>query len=72
MIQSFIPFNLRMLLSKTYLISILLYGCELFAGMDNVSKNKLKITDNNIARYIFGYSRYSSISHDYIPSADDH
>ena len=63
MTQSFTPFNIRMLLAKTYLIPTLLYGCELFAAMDSVSKNKFKVTYNNIARYIFGRSNCSSISH---------
>ena len=62
-IQYFTPFNVRMLLAKTYQIPTLLYGYELFVGLNSVSRNKLNVTYNNIARYIFGRSRFSSTSH---------
>lgn len=58
----FIPLNIRMLLAKTYLIPTLLYGCELFANNDSSLQRKLNVTFNNIARYIYGRSRYDSIS----------
>ena len=51
-----------MLLAKTYLIPTLLYGCELFSSCDSVSRNKLKVTYNSIARYIYSRTRYSRIS----------
>ena len=60
--QSFTSFNISMLLAKTYLIQTLLYGCELFADIDSVSRNKHNLTYNNIARYILGRIS-SSISH---------
>ena len=53
MTQSFTPFNIRILLKKTYLNPTLLYGCELFAGMVSVSKNKFNVTYNNTARYTY-------------------
>ena len=61
--QSFTPYNIRLLLATTYLIPSLLYCCELFTGADSVSKSKRNVTYNNIARYIYGRSVYSNISH---------
>ena len=46
------------MLSQLYYI----YACELFANCDSVSKNKLNVLYNNIARYIFNRKRFSSIS----------
>lgn len=56
------PIKIRILLSKTYLIPILLYGCELFANCDAKSKAKLNRTFNNIVRYVFGLHKYDRIS----------
>lgn len=61
--QYFTPLNTRILLAKTYLIPTLLYGCELYAGLDSLSNQKLNTTYNNIARYIYGCNRYDRISH---------
>lgn len=62
MTQYYTPFEIRMLLAKTYLIPTLMYGCELFASCDSASKKKLNVTFNNIARYVFGLTRFSRIS----------
>lgn len=56
------PINLRILLAKTYLIPILLYGCELFGNCDRNSKDKLNMVFKNIIRYVFGLKRYSHTS----------
>ena len=48
-----IPFGIRMLLAKTYLIPVLLYGCEIYANCDANDLRKLKASYNNIARYVF-------------------
>lgn len=61
--QHYTPLNIRMLLAKTYLLPTLTYGCELFVGLDCISMQKFLVTLNNIARYIYGCSRYSRISH---------
>ena len=63
MTQYFTPIPIRMLLAKTYLLPTLIYGCELFASCDAVSRRRLNVTFNNIARYVFGIKRNSSISH---------
>ena len=47
----FIPLNMRILIAKTYLISCLMYGCELFGNCDSSSKRKLNVPFNNIVRY---------------------
>jgi len=60
--QSFTPQHIRLLLAKTYLIPVLLYGCELFANMDSTHKQKMNVLYNNIARYIFDRKRFDSIS----------
>lgn len=62
MTQYYTPLNIRMLLAKTYLLPSLMYGCELFANSDSVSKKKLNVTFNNIARYVFGLKRFARIS----------
>jgi len=60
--QSFTPQHVRLLLAKTYLIPVLLYGCELFANMDSINKQKMNVLYNNIARYVFDRKRSDSIS----------
>ena len=58
----FTPPNIRMLLAKTYVIPTLLYGCEIYCNSDAKSRQKLIVTYNNIARYVFGINRRESIS----------
>ena len=60
--QHFTPSNIRLLIAKSYLLPILLYGCELYANADSAHLTKLNTTFNNIARYIYGLSRYASVS----------
>lgn len=60
--QYFTPFHIRMLLAKTYLLPTLLYGCELFASCETVSRRRLNVTFNAIARYVFGIKRNRSVS----------
>ena len=55
-------FQTRMLLAKTYLIPVLLYGCEIYANCDANDLRKLKVAYNNIARYIFNRGIRDSIS----------
>ncbi|XP_075157493.1 uncharacterized protein LOC142230751 [Haematobia irritans] len=50
-VQSATPFEIRMLLAKTYLIPTLLYGAEVFSNCSYADFTKLKTTYNNIARY---------------------
>lgn len=56
------PIRIRMLLAKTYLIPILLYGCELFASCDAASKRKLYVAYNSIIRYVFGLKGRTRVS----------
>ena len=63
MTQYFTPIHIRMLLAKSYLLPTLIYGCELFASCDAVSRRRLNVTFNNSARYVFGIKRNCSISH---------
>lgn len=56
------PFEIRMLLAKSYLIPVLLYGCELYQNCDSNDYQRLKVTYNNIARYIFNRKRNDRIS----------
>lgn len=56
------PFRIRMLLAKSYLLPVLLYGCELYQNCDSNDYQKLKVTYNNIARYIFSKRRNDRIS----------
>jgi len=61
-LQSFIPFNIRLLLCKAYLIPALTYGCELFSNCDSIHNRKLNVIFNNIARFVFGKGRRDHIS----------
>ena len=54
--------HLNAICGKTVAIPILLYGCELFSSCDSVSKNKPKVTYNNIARSVYGRIRDSRLS----------
>ena len=63
MTQYFTAIHIRVLLTKTYLLPTLIYGYELFASCDAVSGSRLNVTFKNIARYVFGIKRNSSISH---------
>lgn len=56
------PLEIRMLLAKTYLIPVLLYGCEIFANCNAYDFKKLNVAYNSIARYIFNKKRGESIS----------
>lgn len=57
-VQSCTPLHIRMLLAKTYLVPVLLYGCEIYGNCYSLDFAKLKTAFNNIARYIF-QKRYS-------------
>lgn len=61
-VQNSTPLNIRMLLAKTYLVPVLLYGCELFANCNSADKRLLTVAYNSIARYIFQKSRRERIS----------
>lgn len=61
-VQTSTPYHIRMLLAKTYLIPVLLYGCELYQNCDSTDYQRLKVTYNNIARYIFNRKRNERIS----------
>lgn len=56
------PFQIRMLLAKSYLIPTLLYGCEVFANCDTADSRKLNVAFNNIARYVFNKKPRDRIS----------
>lgn len=60
--QHYTPIRIRSLIAKSYLMPILLYGCELFASCDSQSNRKLNVTFNNIIRYVYGLKRYDHIS----------
>lgn len=56
------PLKIRLLLAKTYLIPVLLYGSEIYANCDSTDFRKLKVAYNNIARYIYNKRNRESIS----------
>lgn len=61
-VQTSTPLEIRMLLAKTYLIPTLLYGSEIFENCNHSDLQKLKVTYNNIARYVFDKKRNDRIS----------
>ena len=60
--HNLLPFKFRMLIAKSYLIPVLLYGSEIFSSCDAESKRKLNVLYNDIARYIFKLRRHDHIS----------
>ena len=56
------PLNIRTILAKSYLMPVLLYGCEVFACCDSSSKKKLNLAYNSIIRYVFGIRKHDRIS----------
>lgn len=60
--QYFTPVGIRLLLAKTYILPILLYGCEIFSSCDRLSYNKLEKAYNAILRYVFGLKKYDHIT----------
>lgn len=56
------PIRIRILLAKTYVMPVLLFGSELFANCDSKSRRKLNVAFNNISRYVYGVKRYDHIS----------
>lgn len=61
-IQHITPIKIRSLIAKTYLMPVLMYGCELFASCDALSKRKLNATFNNIIRYVYELRKYDHVS----------
>lgn len=60
--QCYTPLKARHLIAQTYLIPVLLYGCEAFANADSIHFQKLKVCYNNIARYIYNLKIYDHVS----------
>lgn len=60
--QSCTPLNIRVTLAKSYLIPVLLYGCEIFANCDSNSTRKLHVAYNSIIRYVFGLRKRDRVS----------
>ena len=56
------PFKIQMRLAQTYLITVLLYVCEIYENCDANDLQKLKVSYNNIERYIFNRGVRDSIS----------
>ena len=55
-------FRIRMLLAKTYLIPVLLYGYEIYASCNANDLRKSKVVYNNIPRYICNWGIRDSIT----------
>ncbi|XP_075162711.1 uncharacterized protein LOC142235341 [Haematobia irritans] len=56
------PLRIRVILAKSFLMSIMLYGCEVFAKCDALSMQRMNRTFNSITRYVYGVRRYDSVS----------
>ena len=56
------PIKIRVLLVKSYIMPVLLYGCELFSNADGLCKRKLCVAFNNVVRYVYGLKRYDHVS----------
>jgi len=51
-----------MALAKSIIIPSLLYCVQIFEKCDSISRNKLTVTYNNIARFVFNTKPHDSIS----------
>lgn len=60
--QRITPLRTRMILAKTLLIPVLLFGCEIFSNCDYEHMRRLNVVYNGVARYIYGRRRYDHIS----------
>ena len=60
--RSFVPTKTKLLLAKTLLLPIILYGCEIFCNLDSSTSRKLNVAYNNIARYIYNLRRFDHVS----------
>jgi len=60
--QSFTPLKIKILLVKTFLMPVILYGCELYTNCDQLHKHKLNVLFNNSTRYVYGLKRFDSVS----------
>lgn len=61
-IQRFIPEHIRCIIAKSYLLSKLLYCCEIYANCDSVHIRKLRVVTNDITRFVYGVKRYESVT----------
>lgn len=61
-IQNFIPLHIRSMIAKSYLLSRLLYCCELYSNCDSVHRGKLTVLTNDIARFVYGIRRSNRAS----------
>jgi len=60
--QYLLPMKVRLLIAKTYLIPTLFYGIEVFSKCSYISKQRLEVAFNDIARYVFAIKRGEHIT----------
>ena len=60
--QNFTPPSIRLILAKTCILPVLIYGCELFSNCSSSSFNKINVAFNNVTRYICGLGPFDSVS----------
>ncbi|XP_075156677.1 uncharacterized protein LOC142229964 [Haematobia irritans] len=61
-VQFFISVNVRRDIANAYLLSRLLYCCEVYVNCDSNHVRKLRTVTNDIARFVYGVNRFQSIS----------
>jgi len=61
--QSFLPTQLRMLVTKAILVPTLFYGVQIFGHCDTQDMQKLTVACNSIVRYEFNLRRTHHTSH---------
>ena len=60
--SDFLSIDVKLKLVKSYIVPIILYGCELFSNMTSDSHKRLKVAFNSCTRFIFGKKRHERIS----------
>lgn len=58
----YLPTKVKMMLVKTLLLPILLYGHQVFCDLDSISKRKLNVGFNSAVRFVYNLRRFDHIS----------
>lgn len=56
------PLKTRLMLVKSLIMPVCLYGCEIYSGVDALSFRKLEVAFNCCIRYVFNMKRFDHIS----------
>lgn len=61
-IASFLHTEVKLKLVKIFIIPLIIYGANVYGNLDSASLNKLQLTVNNCARFVYNKRKYDHIS----------